>query len=106
MHEAITNNSLFGYCQERFCGKKATHSGIKVVAGMEMVLCFCKEHAEQFTDWFTWAKVDKECKNKKIVQQTKHEFELERFFERLEQGGYDTMHDVCNITNKKEGVDV
>lgn len=88
MYDKISDNSLLSYCQERYCSQKATHSVIKIIAGMETIMWFCKEHAEQFTDWFSIERINKECENKEIVKKTKHEFELDRFFHKLEQKGY------------------
>ncbi len=46
--EKIQNHNFKGMCIEKFCSNKYTHVSNRVVNGMDIVLCFCKEHSERF----------------------------------------------------------
>jgi len=46
--DKIYNYNCDGMCCEEFCSKRYTHSTRRTLHGMNIVLGFCEEHANEF----------------------------------------------------------
>lgn len=49
IHE-IQNYNCDGMCCEEICSERYTHSTIIKIRGMNLVIAFCKEHAEEYNN--------------------------------------------------------
>lgn len=69
--ERIQKYNMLGICQEETCGNQYTHYITRKILGMNLVLCFCWRHAEEFENRLLLAmkegkKIEGELKCKKI----------------------------------------
>lgn len=46
--EEIINYNFDGLCCLEFCGQRYTYFTIKKINGLEIVLAFCKKHANEY----------------------------------------------------------